>query len=375
VWRAARAPFLLALAVLVTGLLLAISSGTSANSRLDPTAVDPDGSRALAEVLRAQGVDVSVVTRSAALRTSAGADDTVLVAFPERLVASQVGVVLDTGADLVIAEPEEPERFVPGVTAGARVEAVVDEPRCNVPAARRAGSSDGGRLVYDVDEQEVREAAPSATTEVCFPSSGGGSLVQVDNGGRTITMMGNAHGLSNDRLDAGGNAALALGLLGAHPRLLWYVPSVADLPPGEGRTFYDMVPDNVWWGLTQVGIAVLLLGVWRARRLGPVVTEPLPVIVRAAETVEGRARLYRRARARGKAADALRAGARSRLLPLLGLPRGSAPPTVIDAVTRRSRSAGPEVAALLYGAAPADDVALVRLADDLDVLEREVRQP
>jgi hypothetical protein len=33
------------------------------------------------------------------------------------------------------------------------------------------------------------------------------------------------------------------------------------------------------------------------------------------------------------------------------------------------------VAALLYGAAPADDGALVRLADDLDALEREVRRP
>jgi hypothetical protein len=33
------------------------------------------------------------------------------------------------------------------------------------------------------------------------------------------------------------------------------------------------------------------------------------------------------------------------------------------------------VGSLLYGAAPADDAALVRLADDLDALEREVRRP
>jgi len=48
---------------------------------------------------------------------------------------------------------------------------------------------------------------------------------------------------------------------------------------------------------------------------------------------------------------------------------------VVDAVASRTRRTPPEVAALLYGAAPPDDAALVRLADDLDALEREVRRP
>ncbi len=48
---------------------------------------------------------------------------------------------------------------------------------------------------------------------------------------------------------------------------------------------------------------------------------------------------------------------------------------MVDAVAARSRRTQGEVGALLYGAAPADDAALVRLADDLDALEREVRRP
>ena len=103
--------------------------------------------------------------------------------------------------------------------------------------------------------------------------------------------------------------------------------------------------------------------------------EPLPVVVRAAETVEGRSRLYRRSGARGQAAEALRAGVRDRLGTALGLPRRVAPPAVVTAVAARAGRSGPDVAALLYGAAPADDGALVRLADDLDALEREVRRP
>ena len=62
-------------------------------------------------------------------------------------------------------------------------------------------------------------------------------------------------------------------------------------------------------------------------------------------------------------------------MPLLGLPRRSEPATVTDAVAARSRLPAVEVSALLYGAAPADDSALVALADRLDDLEKEVRRP
>ncbi|HEX7187596.1 MAG TPA: DUF4350 domain-containing protein, partial [Actinomycetes bacterium] len=192
----------------------------------------------------------------------------------------------------------------------------------------------------------------------------------------TVTVLGNGSPLTNSRFDDEGNAALALGLLGGHDRLVWYLPSLADVPSSAAdRSFYDLVPDGVWWGLVQLAVAVLLLALWRARRLGPVVTEPLPVVVRAAEAVEGRARLYRRGGARDTAAEALRDALRSRLAALVGLPPRAEAPTVVDAVAARSRRTQGEVGSLLYGAAPADDAALVRLADDLDALEREVRRP
>jgi hypothetical protein len=102
-------------------------------------------------------------------------------------------------------------------------------------------------------------------------------------------------------------------------------------------------------------------------------------VVRAAETVEGRGRLYRRNGARDKAAGALRAATLARLVPALGLGRGSGGPgergAVVDAIAARTRRTPVEVMALLYGAAPPGDAALVRLADDLDALEREVHRP
>ena len=73
------------------------------------------------------------------------------------------------------------------------------------------------------------------------------------------------------------------------------------------------------WIVWQLCLAVVLLALWKGRRIGPLVAEELPVVVRASETVEGRGRLYRSRRARDRAADALRTATLQRLLPRLGL--------------------------------------------------------
>jgi len=117
----------------------------------------------------------------------------------------------------------------------------------------------------------------------------------------------------------------------------------------------------------------------RGRRLGPPVVEPLPVVVRAAEAVEGRSRLYRRAQARDRAAEALRSGALARLVPRLGIDRarGAEPPPEAIVAAVASRSGRPEAAvhAVLFGPPPSDDAGLVALADSLDSIVRDTLDP
>ncbi len=124
--------------------------------------------------------------------------------------------------------------------------------------------------------------------------------------------------------------------------------------------------------LIQLGVALLLTALWRARRLGPLVAEPLPVVIRASETVEGHARLYQSRRARDRVAATLRAAAIGRLAPAAGLPASAAPGAVAAALAARSALDEARVASLLYGTVPASDAALVALASDLDALEGEV---
>ena len=117
----------------------------------------------------------------------------------------------------------------------------------------------------------------------------------------------------------------------------------------------------------------MLLALWRGRRLGPLISERLPVVVRASETVEGHARLYQSRRARDRAAAALRDAMLSRVLPVIGLVRDSPEAAVTSALAVRSQLGQPEISSIVYGPAPATDAELVRLARSLDELERQVR--
>jgi len=116
----------------------------------------------------------------------------------------------------------------------------------------------------------------------------------------------------------------------------------------------------------------VLGALWRMRRFGPLVFEPLPVVVRASETAEGHGRLYRSRRARDRAAAALRAASVARITTRTGLPPTAAPEAICRELARRTGRGEGQIRAMLFGPVPGDDDGLVKLANDLDTLEGQV---
>ncbi len=357
--RRSRRTLVAAGLALLVGFLVLVglaSGGGSSGGSLDPRSAKPSGTRALAELLRGRDVTVERGTAS-------GPGRTVVVPFVSALSREQLDALLGSGSDVVLVDPGPVTTAQLATDGGLRVQD--REPACSYPAATVAGAVRLGGTAY------------TSTATVDVASCYGGSLLTLPAGALSpgsgrLTVLGDAGFLTNARLDESGNAALALGLLDDQPRLTWY----SGRRETGGATITDLLPAAVGWGVLQLGFAVLLVALWRGRRLGPVVTEPLPVVVRAGETVMGRARLYAAARARGSAAEALRTGSRMRLAQLLHLDASTPAQALITAVAERARPDAPTVAGILYGtppgAAPRTDAELVRLAADLDSLEREV---
>jgi Domain of unknown function (DUF4350) len=371
VWLAVRGPLAVLLLIVLVGVVAGYVKSREAHGRLDPRAYDPAGSRAIAELLRDQGVAVELARTTDQAVALADDQSTLLILGPSLLQKPQLAALADAATErVVLVEPTEDSlaALVPGITVAGTAAVETREPACDLPAARRAGAAETGGVLLEAEPGSGAELA------LCYSAGGDPSLVSSRTPEREVVVWGAADPLTNDRLDEDGNAALAMNLLGQERRLVWYLPMLGDALATERKSPYALMPSWWKWGFLQVAIAVLLLGLWRIRRLGPVVVEPLPVVVRAAETVEGRARLYRRAHARDRATDVLRAATRERLAPMVGLPATAPPPALVDAVAARVGRPAGEVGPLLYGSIPVDDATLVRLADDLDTLEREVRR-
>ena len=362
-----RGPVLVVGLVLLAALVMALLGAAPRTGELNPAAASPDGAMALARVLEGQGVRIDTVTDLDA--TTAGPGRTVLVALPARMSTRQRDALAASRADLVLVRPDE--RTLTALAPAVRPEPIElpepTEPACGLRAAVLAGPVDLAGAAYSTADPAALRCYPTGTP------GGAASLVAVRERGRTVTVVGDAAPFTNDVLDERGNAALAMDFLGAHPDLLWYLPVPPPAEPGQERDTSELLPAGWVWGPVQLLVAGLAVALWRGRRLGGVVTENLPVVVPAGETVRGRARLYRRAGARDRAAAALRADARRDLAGRLGVPRGTGDGAVVDAAAARTGWPPGAVGALLAGPPPPDDPSLVMLAGELDRLRAAVR--
>uniref|UniRef100_UPI0035626C26 DUF4350 domain-containing protein n=1 Tax=Nocardioides sp. TaxID=35761 RepID=UPI0035626C26 len=275
----------------------------------------------------------------------------------ERLLA-------DLGAALlVLAEPG------PGTTEALGIDAESVRVRVREPRESACDDPTYAGLAVEVDR------AQAYAGDGCWGDRRGSLLVEPTPG---IVLWGAADAMSNDQVLRADNAAVSLRLLGQRDRLVWYVPSYTDLVADDGVSLQTLLPrwlrPALWLGL----FAAVALIAWRFRRLGPLSTEPLPVVVKAIETTRSRGRLYRRAGDRAHAAGTLRRAARRRLSDhLRSGTRDLDPADLVRQVADLVGRPVPEIAALLGPDAPAPetDHDLIHLATELAELDREVRRP
>lgn len=377
----ARGWLLLGLGLLAGAGLLTWANLARAGSleALHPENPREEGARALAQVLQQQGVEVDVVTGDAALRAADTGPDTLLVVtstnelgtstYPAlRTAMSQVaGSVLVTPTARALGELELPVRV--GTPTGGRLEA-----GCDLEVVRDL-TLDAAGPTYEVQGDPVGQ-----DQDTCFTSGSGaelpGLLLRVGD----VHLLGGASAMTNDTIDEADNAAVMLRLLGSQERVLWYVADETDLAVtdtrADGQGLGALLPAWLVPGLVLLGGALLVTMLWQGRRFGPLVVEPLPVTVRADETETSRGRLYRAARDRQHAADALRADVRARWRARLGVSTATGDDELVDLVLRHLGATRPgrrftrdELRALVHDGPVTDDRGLTRLAAGLATLD------
>lgn len=356
---------LLSLAVIVAVAVLTVYlTAPRPGGSMDPESTAPEGTHALVSLLRDHGVEVITAADVDEARRAARPGTLLVVAQTMFLTGDEtVDRLSDAPGDLLLVAPtgRTREKLAPKVALDTPAQFGGGEPDCELPEANRAGRTQLGTT-------DTFAAVESTPVTLCY----GGALARYHDGPRTVTVVGTGDFMTNSGLLKEGNAALAMNLAGAAPRVIWYAPQHFEASSAGEGTLSDLIPPQIRWIVLQLCLVVALLAMAQARRLGPLVTEALPVVVRASETVEGRGRLYRSRRARDRAADALRTAAIGRLLPRLGLNAAAPPEAVAAAVAARCGTAANAAGYLLFGPAPASDAELVHLAHQLDDIERQV---
>lgn len=367
-WRRHRSTLLLVVAGALAVAVAVGLTGERSGAAYDPDNPGRAGAQAVARVLDDQDVDVDVVRTADAFDAArVDADTTVLVTSTESLGASTVERLRAHAGDatvvLLLPPPAVTDAF--GIDAGGYETGVEDR-------AADCSDADLRALLGDLT-LTTRDGVGYPAATGCFYGGSGALLARADS---STLLLGAGDVLANSEILVADNAAIALRLLGQHDRLVWYVANSLDLTSEDAVPIGDLLPDWLRPGLWLLALAGLALLLWRGRRLGPLVPEPVPVVVKAIETTLSRGRLYRKVDDRGHAAAQLRASARRACAQQLRLPATSdADALVRDVAGRTGRPLG-QVAFLLAPDAPVPptDHDLIRLAEELATLEREVRR-
>ncbi|WP_114855569.1 DUF4350 domain-containing protein [Brachybacterium sp. YJGR34] len=365
---------LVVLAMLAT-VVVSVFRSFYQDGPLEPGAPTGQGSKAVVQVLEDLGVDVQVQRHTADAAQSLREGRTVLVTDPTVLQGEQLDALVaaheaEGSGRLVLVQPDFvtlsyfSSRLTPGAT--------LDEATTLEASPGCGDLAHGARALAVPGEEGLHGRSvlyrPVEGADGCFTVDGG-SLVAEDDG---LLVLGSADLLTNDGVGAADNSALVLNALGGGGELAWYVPSATDPMGTAPQSIVTYLPD--WaaplglWLMLVAGIALLALG----RRFGPVVLEPLPVTVRPQEIALGRARLLQRAGDRDAAATALRSAAATRLADALGLRHERSLDGLVAALAEHVDHSPEQLRALLGPTPVTSDQDLVRLAHDLDRLEKEI---
>jgi hypothetical protein len=237
-------------------------------------------------------------------------------------------------------------------------------PACGSPAAAGVASIDatGGILLR-----------PRAGIQACFPGDDRGDayLLSTSVGQGTVVEIGGPRIWTNGRLGKEDNSVLAANLL--VPRPGTHVSWLSGRSIGGGhQSLWQLIPSRAKEGLWQVLIVGVLVALWRGRRLGRPVVESQPVQIPGSELVVAVGNLLEQGRRREQAATLLRADLRRTLADRFGLAAASPPDVLADVAANRSGVDRQLVLATLAGPLPADDVSVLRLAENAGRIREEV---
>lgn len=356
--------------VLFVGFLTTIIRPAGNQIPMHPQNAEPSGAMAVTQILQNNGVNVTVTGSLAEARAAADSSTTIFVYDTFVVESSFYREAHDAGADLVIVDPAN--STINQLNLGVFQQNASSDALTSGPVAAQCSAPHAQAARHIPAQERGFALSGGSDTELCFAIDGVGSYAaSADN---RVHLFATAAPFQNSHLANSGHAALTIGALGQKENLVWFLPTSLQNPSdaGDDGSIFVFLPPWFPAALTLVGFIALFLALWRGRRMGRLVSEPLPVVVRGAETTVGLGQVYRRANEIQHTADALRSGTALRCAQRLGVAPTAAGADLCAAIAHSVNRSYEEITVLLFGPPPRTSAELIRLTQMLDHLESEV---
>ena len=359
-------PTLLVVALVLGGYATyAILGEPSSGLPLDPASTEPSGTKAIVEIVEELGGTIDV-----SRELPDEQDDVALVLVDTMTVPQRENLEewVEAGGTLVLADSSSPlAPDVLGQTSFGIIEATLPR-RCDLDVfddVRRVSAA--GSLTYEV---------PAGATG-CFGRGEGSWLIVQDLEDGIVVATGGPNFLTNGTIAEADNALLAVALLSPSPdtRVQFVRPPRPGEAVGGDESLFDLIPDSVQLAIIQLGLAFVVIVLWRMRRLGRPVEELQPVTLAGSELVVAVGDLLQQTGARGRAAQLIRADLRQDLSERLGVPVTVSDEMLAEAVAARVGIPPEEVLAVLADSDPPSDAAVLALAADVERLRERALAP
>lgn len=339
------------------------------------------GAAGITSVLEDQGISVRPAQSTTQLRNELERNPHATVLFHDKNSAMQDASYerLDELAELVPADQrvfagttnQVQSRLVDGVHSAVEVpvtERLNVAETCRLDAAREAGSINTIRVGVAVADDAAG----------CFPvddaASGEQRFYAYAETAEGATVFADWQMLSNAGLYDNGTATLATWALGQSDTVIWFQPDFSLDPANDGELSPVQLPDwvrmAIVWAVIVTGIVLFYIG----RRTGPIITEPLPAEVSAAESIVGRGRMYAKANHHRHALTVLQRASLARLSRVLQLGADTTPDAVLSEAATQMHHPVAELRQLYTP--PSNDLTrkqFVTWAQQLQQLEHQVR--
>jgi hypothetical protein len=364
--------------IVLVGVLLtigALTADTRTGRPFDPASAEPDGTKAMVELVSGFGAAVTVPDR---LPRGDDADVAMIFDDPsDEASHDELRRWVRAGHILVVADPSSelvPEADLdPSLTFGSGNQATTAIPRGDCPV----------EALDDVDEidpgpREWYRYVDQGTVPMCFITSpGGGFLTAQVEGDGVIIGLAAGTPFTNELLGAVDNAVLATTLLAPRPgyrvALLTdkaFPVSSLDVTGADNLT--ALISPGVKLLLLELLIALVLLALASGRRLGRPIGEPQPVQIAGSELVEAVGQLLLQRRDPTAAAAVLRSDLRSVAVRRFGIAPDVESRVMAEAIASRTALEPDYVLAVLADQPVGSDTELATLAAHIDLIREEI---